>query len=277
MSKPSFLTELFGRRSLSVVLGLMLLLVITASQVAPSQEKEVDRREAIRRIVQTYIQTGEAEYAKGFFDESVKTFQMADRHKEDLTEAVREQLSELLDKSQIASLNRKRALETFRAVNELIKQDQLLEAKTSLEKIKDNKFLTQEERGQISEVFRQIDIQVLSDKAKVEKVKASAKKSDSIVSEVKQPVVGLDEQKKEVMALFYRSVGFYNTGEFEKAREGLVKIASSNLVPPSMKKAVETYLTEINKVLPERAVSGQAKPVAVAVAKPEVAEAEAAE
>ncbi len=78
MSKPSFLTESFGRRSLLVVLALILLLIISVSKVAPSQENEgASRQEAIRRIVQTYIQTGQQEYKKGFFEQAAKTFLMA--------------------------------------------------------------------------------------------------------------------------------------------------------------------------------------------------------
>jgi len=50
---------------------------------------------------------------------------------------------------------------------------------------------------------------------------------------------------------FYSSVDFYSTGQFEKAREGFVKVSSSNLVPPSMKKASEVYLTQINQMTEE--------------------------
>jgi len=97
---------------------------MTVSQVAPSQEKEgADRQEANRRLVQVFLQLGQEQYDKGFFEEAVKTLLSAREYEEDLTVAVREQLNELLEKSQsqsqqIAVLKRKHALETFWAVNE---------------------------------------------------------------------------------------------------------------------------------------------------------------
>ena len=81
----------------------------------------------------------------------------AQGYEEYLTVAMREELNEFLEKSQIAVLKRKRALETFRAVNDLIKRDQLIEAKTYLEKIKDNEFLTKEELKQIKELINKLD------------------------------------------------------------------------------------------------------------------------
>jgi len=283
LNKPSFLTESFGGRSLPVVLALILLLVITVSQVATSQENEdANRQEAIRRIVQTYIQTGQEEYKKGFFEQAAKTFLMAQGYEEYLAVAVREQLNELLEKSQIAVLKRKRALETFRAVNELIKQDQLIEAKAYLEKIRDNEFLTTEERKQIAEVFRQIDAQVIAAKAQLEKAKITKpptkKKSGEAAAEVKKPVVGLDERRKEIAELYYQSLGFFRTGQFEKAREGLIKVAASSLISPPMKIAIEGYLAQIDNLLGKRAerkiVREQEKPVVAAVVEPEVAKPE---
>ncbi len=258
MNKPSFLTEPFGRRSLSVVLALILLPIITVSQVALSQENAgADRQEAIRRIVQTYMQTGQEEYKKGFFEQAVKTFFMAQEYEEYLTVATRERLKELLKESQIAVLERKGALETFRVVNDLIKRDQLIAAKTYLEKIKDSKFLTTEERKQIAEAFRQIDAQVIVAKAKLEKSKSKKpsikEKPVEAAAEVKKPVVSLDERKKEIAELWNRSIGLYYTGQLEKAREGFVKVAASDLIPPQMRKAVEGYLAQIDKLLPNRA------------------------
>ena len=281
MSKPSFLTDSFDRRSLSIVLALILLPIITISRVAPSQENEgSERREAIRRIVQTYLQTGQEEYAKGFFEQAVKTFQMAQGYEEHLTVAVREQLGGLLEKSQIAVLKRKRALETFRAVNDLIKRDQLIQAKTYLEKIKDNEFLTKEELTQIAEVFRQIDAQVLEAQERLEKAKSqkltTEKKPAEVPAAAREPVAALDLRQKEISNLWNQSIKLYHTGQLEKAREGFIKLASSDLLPPNMKKEAEGYVAQINKLLPKRKLIQESKkPVVAAVVSPEAAEAEA--
>ncbi|MFB0553775.1 MAG: hypothetical protein ACETWQ_10730, partial [Phycisphaerae bacterium] len=285
MNKPSFLTEFLGRRSLSVVLSLIFLPIITVSQVALSQEdKGTEKQEAIRRVVQIFIQTGQKEYKEGYYEEAVKTFLMAQEYEKDLTVATRERLMELLKESQIAVLERKGALETFRVVNDLIKRDRLIEAKTYLEKIKDSKFLTTEEKKQIAEVFKEIDAQIIAAKArlaKAEKKPPMKEKPVEAAAEVEKPVMSLDERKKEVAELWNRSVGLYYTGQLEKAREGFVQVAASDLIPPQMRKAVEGYLSQIDKLLPQRAeqklVQEQEEPVVVAVVEPGVGEPELAE
>jgi len=127
--------------------------------VAPSQENDdANRQEAIRRIVQTYMQTGQEEYNEGFFEESVTTFLTARKYKEYLPVAMRERLNELLKKSWIAVLE-----ETFREVINLIKLDRLNEAKAYLEKIKGNKFLTKEEQKDITDALRKLETQIIAE------------------------------------------------------------------------------------------------------------------
>ena len=97
LSKPSFLTESFGRRSLSVLLVFIVTLITITSEVAPSQDKGVaDRQQAFRRIVQSYIQTGQDEYQRGFYAQAEKTFLMAQGYQGYLTAAERERLAALV-------------------------------------------------------------------------------------------------------------------------------------------------------------------------------------
>ncbi len=253
MNKPSFLTESFGRRSLSVVLALILLPIITVSQVSLSQEnKGTEKQEAIRRVVQIFIETGQKEYKEGYYEEAVTTFLMAQGYEKDLTVDVREQLNEFLEKSRIAVLERKRALETFWAVNELIKQDQLIKAKAYLEKIRDNEFLTKEERKDITDALSEIDAQIMAAQAKLEEAKRKKpsikEKPVEAAAEVKKPVLSLEERQKEIFDLLNQSIGLYYTGQYEKAREGFIKVASSDLIPLEMKKTAESYLTFYSSV-----------------------------
>jgi len=280
LSKPSFLTESFGRRSLSIVLALILLPIITLSEVASSQEgSETERQKTYRRLVETYLKTGQKEYDEGHFEEAVKTFQMAQGYEEYLTAATRELLSEELEKSQIAVLKRKRALDTFRTVNDLIKQDQLKQAKTYLEKIKDNEFLTEQELKQIAEVFRQIDAQVMeaeiqSQRATNQRITAEQKPVEP-TAVVKKPVVSLDARRKETFDLLNDSIALYHTGQLEKAREGFVKVASSELLPPQLRDRVKDYIAQIDRLLPaeQKLVQESEKPVVMAVENAEEAEA----
>jgi hypothetical protein len=45
---------------------------------------------------------------------------------------------------------------------------------------------------------------------------------------------------------------FYNAGQLVKAREGLVKVLKSGLIPPAMAKTIEQYLVDINNTFNKR-------------------------
>jgi len=61
-----------------------------------------------------------------------------------------------------------------------------------------------------------------------------------------------DEQKQQIAELYYSSMAFYRSGNFEKAREGLTKVLHSGLIPPAMAKTIEKYLADINNTLNKR-------------------------
>lgn len=60
------------------------------------------------------------------------------------------------------------------------------------------------------------------------------------------------KNKREIAELYYSSMAFYKAGQLEKAREGLVKVLNSGLIPPAMAKTIEKYLTDIENTLKER-------------------------
>ena len=197
MNKPSFLTESFGRRSLSVVTVSILLLLMTLLEPARPQENGgADRQEVFRRIVQSYIQTGQEEYNKGYYEQAQKTFLMAQGYQEYLTDAGRQQLATLLENSQTAIAERKRALAAFETVNNLIKEDRLAEAKTQLQILRDNQFLSKENRAQITEVLRQIDVQIIEDKVYAEKARDRRQQTGEQLQQITQ-----DVQKPSVQAV----------------------------------------------------------------------------
>ena len=61
-----------------------------------------------------------------------------------------------------------------------------------------------------------------------------------------------NKKKREIAELYYSSMAFYNSGQLEKAREGLVKVLKSGLIPPAMAKTVEQYLVDIENTLNKR-------------------------
>ena len=192
MSKPSFLTESLGRRFLSIAVVSILTLITAVSGVTASQEGRAgDRQRAFRRLVQSYVQTGKAEYDKRYFEEAQKTFLMAKPYREYLTGAEREQLDTLIEKTQTAIAERKHALETFQAVNSLIKQDKLTEAKKRLDTLASSALLTKYEQAQIGEVLRQLDLQIADDQTHPEKVKdgklLTREKLEKIAEAIRKP------------------------------------------------------------------------------------------
>ena len=59
----------------------------------------------------------------------------------------------------------------------------------------------------------------------------------------------ISEKKRDVAELYYRSMAFYHVGQFEKAREGLVKVLKSGLVPEPMIITIKGCLTNIDNTL----------------------------
>jgi len=60
------------------------------------------------------------------------------------------------------------------------------------------------------------------------------------------------EPKMEIAELYYRSMGLYRAGQLEEAREGLVKVLNSGLIPPEMGKTIQKYLADIDNALAKR-------------------------
>jgi hypothetical protein len=60
------------------------------------------------------------------------------------------------------------------------------------------------------------------------------------------------KRKSEIAELYYSSMVFYNAGQLEKARDGLIKVLNSGLIPPAMAKTIEKYLADIDKRLSKR-------------------------
>ena len=251
----------------------ILLLITTAFDVAQSQENgATDREEAFRRIVQSYVQAGKVEYDKGYYEQALKTFVMAQGYQEYLTATGREELHAHLEKTKAAVAQRKLALEKFQAADQLIKQNRLIEAKANLESLRKNEYLTKEEQAQIATVLKQIELQATNDKASPQ---VTAEKPEKATKEdIAKPGEQQKRQNQKIADLYRSSMKYYRAGQFEKAREGLVEVATSGLIPPPMKRTIDGYLAEIDKRSPQKAdiepAPEKEKPEMIAVIKPKV-------
>jgi Flp pilus assembly secretin CpaC len=209
---------------------------------------------------------------------------MTKPYREYLTGAEREQLDVLLQKTQTAIVESKRALATFATVNSLIKQDKLAEAKTRLESLTDSAFLSKYQLTRIAEVLRQIGAQITDDKALAGKVKTrnllATAKLEKIAEEIRKPSEQLKDQNEKIADIYRQSMDFYRAGKLEKARAGFVKVAGSGLIPPAMKKDVDGRIARIDSLLPGKITAqsvGQDKPELIAVVEPKVIKAETRE
>ncbi|MHC4432681.1 MAG: hypothetical protein ACYTBS_12650, partial [Planctomycetota bacterium] len=190
----------------------------------------------------------------------------------------------LLQKTQTAIAQRKRALETFQTLDSLIKQDKLAEARRRLDTLKSSELLTDAERAQIVEVLGQLDLQMADDQAHIEKVEdrklLAAQKLEKIAEGIRKPGDQLRQRNEKIAEVYRQSMNYYRAGQLAKARAGFVKVAASSLIPPLMKKTIEGYIARIDRLLPERITSEppaeQDEPALVLTVEPKVAEPDAA-
>ena len=211
----------FGEKSLLVITASVLALTATLSEVGWSQAEESDKREIVRRVAQEWIQVGMEQYRRGLFNASEQSLLGAWEYQEYLTAAEREKLDKLLEKTRMATIERKRILEHIRMADELVERDELIKAKAHLEKVRGSEFLTKEERKLIAEELKKLNSE-------------------------------LGERKKAGAELYNRSVGFYRAGQLEKAREGFIRVASEGLLTAPAGKTAEDYLVKIDNILIRR-------------------------
>jgi type II secretory pathway component GspD/PulD (secretin) len=234
LDKIRFLIESSGRKPLLVILVSLLLLTTALSEVTPSQPGEADKEKIVRQVAQRWIQIGAEQYKRGYFKAAKQSFLRAQDYQEYLTADEREKLTAILEKTHAGILEREYILEAIRTADGLVKQGELIKAKTHLEEIKDSEFLTKAEQELITKGLEKLDQQS-------------------------------GEQKKEITELYNRSVEFYNAGQLEKAREGFVKVATrSDLVAAPPGETAEDYLMKIDDVLAQKA-----EPSAPTEAEPE--------
>jgi predicted CXXCH cytochrome family protein len=177
--------------------------------------------------------------------------------------------------------------QVFGTVSKLIEKGQTKEAIAYLEKFKESNAFADGQWDKIVQVLSLMDTAAAGTKGYSEKLKQQSVaaelyylslsyyyagqlekareglievlKSDSIppavAKTIKDDLIGIDKRltvsgrKRESAELYYRSMAFYHAGQFEKAREGLVKVLKSGLVPEPMIITIKGCLTNIDNTL----------------------------
>jgi general secretion pathway protein D len=249
-----------GIKPLSIIL-LFALLVAVPSAVVPSQPQEVGENQMMRQVVQYLIQVGTDQFQRGYYPQAEKTLLMAQGYQEYLTVAERSRLSEFLDKTHKAALERELALKYKQTAADLISKGELTAAKAHLERIKDSQFLTETERKQVAGQLLQIEYQTGGAKLPPKKPEESQSlvtpvppQPSKVPEEPNKTTGQVDGRTKQVVELYSRSMNYYRTGQLEKAREGFIQVINSGLIPPPMAKTLQGYIARIDSILGPRQI-----------------------
>jgi type II secretory pathway component GspD/PulD (secretin)/tetratricopeptide (TPR) repeat protein len=215
LNKAKFLKKSFGRKRLLAVLVSVLLLTTIMSQVAPCQ---TDKEKTVRQVAEKWIQVGVEQYQRGFYRNAEQSFLRALDYQQYLSAVEQQKLSDLLEKTHIAVLERKRILSHLQTADELVKKGERARARAHLEKVKDSEYLTEGERQLVVEGLESLQTQ-------------------------------LGQKEKETAELYQRSVQLYHAGQLEKAREGFIKVVNSGVVVAPEGERAEDYLLKIDETL----------------------------
>ncbi len=156
-------------------------------------------------------------------------------------------------------LERKSLLQVFRTVSKLIEQGEIQKARAYLDKFKDSSAFTNEERKKIVQVLKLMDIAITTTEGELERPVTEEKLKEPPAAPEKsnnQP----SKRKKEIAELYYRSIGFYQAGQLEKAREGFVKVLKSGLAPATIAKTIRGYVVDIDNTLARTAKPPNSEP-----------------
>lgn len=198
-----------------------------------------------------------------------------------------EELHGLTEAALTAELESNSMFQVFWTVSKLIEKGEIKEARIYLEKFKESNAFTSEEWIKIVQVLNLIDFAASRTEGHAENVKKQSavaelyylslafyyagqmeKAREGLIEVLKSSLIPpavaktiqddlanidkrltVSDRKREVAELYYRSMAFYHAGQLEKAREGLVKVLKSDLVPAPMMKTIRICLTDIDNTL----------------------------
>ncbi len=174
-----------------------------------------------------------------------------------------EDLQRLKETERSAELEGNSMFQVFWTVSKLIERGQVKEARAYLEKFRESNAFTNDEWIKIVQVLNLMDFAASRTEGYAEKVKqqkaAAEVESERPITEHRITSSQLINNTREIAQLYYLSLAFYYAGQLEKAREGLLEVMNSDLIPPAVAKTIKDDLIGIDNSL---AVSGKKKEIA---------------
>lgn len=177
-----------------------------------------DKQQTLRGEALNWIQVGDEQLKRGLYEQAEQSFLTAGQYKEYLTAAENKNLESRIARVSSAAAERKFVSENIQQAKDLIDKGQPVKARAAYEKIRNNPWLTDDERNQIASELRKIDS-------------------------------SFDKQRKEITDLYNRSVELYRSGNIEKAREGFAEVAKSDLLVTPKGQSPQDYLLQIDSIL----------------------------
>jgi len=218
--------EVTMKISLGAIAFFILLALVVQSGFG--QTSSTERKRIVSQVAQNYIETGKEQMKRGYYAPAEQSFLRAMDYERDLSEQDREILKSLLLQAHQASMESNRVLILVRQAKDLVDQQKFADAKNILVPIKDNQYLTAEQKAQIAQSLEMLD------KRLVVQVGAVAK-------------------------LYNTSVEKFQAEDYIAARAGFVEIMQINdgLLKAPQGKRAEDYIAKIDEILAAQAAEEQ--------------------
>lgn len=170
---------------------------------------------------------------------------------------------ELVEATTTAQLDNNSMFQVFWTVSKLIEKGQIKEAHAYLNKFKESKAFTNEEWIKIVQVLNLMDFAASRTEKYSEKVKqqkaATQVGPERPITKRQKSSSQISKNATEIAELYYLSLAFYYAGQMEKAREGLIEVLKSDLIPPTVAKTIQDDLIGIDSHL---TISGRKREIA---------------
>lgn len=204
-------------------------LAAVATAAVPSQVDELGAERAVARVVDAWIAIAQEQCNRSLYIQAENSLVRAQEYYQYLTEAQREKINALVEKTHKAMLGKKLVLDRLENAEKLAQQGHLIKARSHLEQLAHEPFLSESESRRITLKIGRLDAQI-------------------------------NREKRLMADLFRESKKHYEAGDFEKAREGFVEVAGSGLYVPTDGMTAEEYLARINASAVQRVKQPESKP-----------------
>jgi len=173
-------------------------------------------RELMHEIGSWWLMIGARQVERGYYNQAEDSVGKIGEGKVFFGEEESRLLANVLVRLKEVRVERRGLAEHISAAKELINNGDPIRAKAHLKAVRGNELLSAKEKQIVERALKEVDRQIA--------------------------------ELRELMGILYeQSVGFYNNGDYEKAREGFAKVAESGLVASGKGESAEDYLIRIEK------------------------------